>query len=270
VSGQRILVSGDFNNLSSRHVRFLEQAARLGELTVCLWDDALAGRVLGHAPEFPLAERRYLLASLRCVSQVVVGGQSADSLPEALLGAGARWVMHAGENNPARQAFSRASGLALELIPEDSLEGFPVPCEPPASERARVVVTGCYDWLHSGHVRFFEEASAFGDLYVGVGSDRTVRELKGAPHPMFPEAERRYLVQSVRFVTHAFINSGSGWLDAAPDIQRLQPQVFVVNQDGDRPEKRSFCEQRGIRYVVLKRLPKEGLPNRASTELRGF
>ena len=35
----------------------------------------------------------------------------------------------------------------------------------------RVVVTGCFDWLHSGHVRFFLDAAAHGDLYVVVGSD---------------------------------------------------------------------------------------------------
>ena len=31
----------------------------------------------------------------------------------------------------------------------------------------KVFVSGCYDMLHSGHVAFFEEAAAYGDLYVG-------------------------------------------------------------------------------------------------------
>ena len=44
--------------------------------------------------------------------------------------------------------------------------------------RKRVFVSGCYDMLHSGHVAFFKEASAYGDLYVGIGSDRTIEELK--------------------------------------------------------------------------------------------
>ena len=42
----------------------------------------------------------------------------------------------------------------------------------------KVFVSGCYDMLHSGHVAFFEEAAAYGDLYVGIGSDRTIAELK--------------------------------------------------------------------------------------------
>jgi cytidyltransferase-like protein len=270
VSRPPVFVSGDFDDLNSGYIRFLEEAARLGEVHVCLCTDTTLQSVTGNPPAFPLQERRYLLESLRFVHRVLLHGGGADELPADAMLPGSRWAMCAGECTPAREAFCQAAGLELELVPEKDLAGFPVPEVPVRAGRDRVVVTGCYDWLHSGHVRFFEEASQYGDLYVGVGSDRTVRELKGPPHPMFPEAERRYLVQAVRFVTQAFINSGSGYLDAAPDIEVLQPQVYVVNEDGDRPEKRVFCEERGIRYVVLKRLPKEGLPGRDSTTLRGF
>ena len=37
----------------------------------------------------------------------------------------------------------------------------------------KVFVSGCYDLLHSGHVEFFQQASRYGDLYVGIGSDAT-------------------------------------------------------------------------------------------------
>jgi cytidyltransferase-like protein len=133
-----------------------------------------------------------------------------------------------------------------------------------------VIVTGSFDWLHSGHVRFFEEAAGIGDLYVVVGSDRNIRLLKGNGHPVFPERERRYLVHSVRTVSGTFISTGSGWMDAAPEIARIKPDVYVVNEDGDKPEKRDFCAGHGIQYVVLKRIPREGLPPRSSTALRGF
>ena len=45
--------------------------------------------------------------------------------------------------------------------------------------KKKVFVSGCYDMLHSGHVAFFEEAASYGDLYVGIGSDQTILELKG-------------------------------------------------------------------------------------------
>ena len=42
----------------------------------------------------------------------------------------------------------------------------------------KVFVSGCYDLLHSGHVEFFQQASRYGDLYVGIGSDATYLEYK--------------------------------------------------------------------------------------------
>ena len=138
------------------------------------------------------------------------------------------------------------------------------------SGRKKVIVTGCYDWFHSGHVRFFEETSALGDLYVVVGHDENLRLLKGDGHPMFPEEERRYMVGSIKFVKQALISSGSGWLDAEPEIDAICPDIYAVNEDGDRPEKQEYCGANGIEYRVLKRLPKEGLPKRQSTDLRGF
>lgn len=141
----------------------------------------------------------------------------------------------------------------------------------PASRRPpRAVVTGCYDWLHSGHIRFFMDASAVGELYVVVGSDRNVELLKGPGHPLRREDERRYMVGSVRHVQRCLVSSGSGWLDAEPEIAQIRPRYYVVNEDGDQPEKRDFCASRDIEYVVLRRVPHRGLPARSSTALRGF
>ena len=134
----------------------------------------------------------------------------------------------------------------------------------------KVLVTGCYDWLHSGHVRFFEKTSELGDLYVVVGHDNNIRLLKGDGHPMFSEEERRYLVSSIRFVKQALISSGNGWVDAKPEIELIRPDIYAVNEDGDNPEKRVFCEKHGLEYLVLKRTPAVGLPRRESTHLRGF
>jgi cytidyltransferase-like protein len=76
----------------------------------------------------------------------------------------------------------------------------------------KVLVSGCFDLLHSGHIAFFEEASSYGDLYVALGSDQTIFDLKGRI-PVNNEAERLYLVKSVVFVKDAFISKGSGILD---------------------------------------------------------
>ena len=119
-------------------------------------------------------------------------------------------------------------------------------------------------------VRFFEEVSNYGDLYVIVGHDANIRFLKGPGHPFLPQEERQYVAGSIRYVSQALISSGEGWLDAEPEIQRLKPDIYAVNEDGDRGGKREYCAERGIEYLVLKRIPAPGLPLRSSTELRGF
>ena len=77
--------------------------------------------------------------------------------------------------------------------------------------RKKVFVSGCYDMLHSGHVAFFKEASCYGDLYVGIGSDATIMELKNRM-PVYSERERLYMVKAIRYVTDACINTGSGMI----------------------------------------------------------
>lgn len=131
----------------------------------------------------------------------------------------------------------------------------------------RVFVSGCYDMLHSGHVAFFKEAASYGDLYVGIGSDQTIRELKGR-NTINSEQERLYMVQSVRFVTDAWVNKGSGILDFEQDLRAFKPDLFVVNEDGHSPAKEKLCTDLGIDYLILKRIPEAGLPARSTTSLR--
>ena len=134
-------------------------------------------------------------------------------------------------------------------------------------DRRKVFVSGCYDMLHSGHVAFFKEASKYGDLYVGIGSDRTIEELKHR-RTVYSEKERLYMVKSIRYVTDAYVNSGSGTLDFLAELDRVKPDCFVVNSDGGSDVKRKLCRERGIEYIELQRVPDEGLEARSTTSLR--
>lgn len=131
----------------------------------------------------------------------------------------------------------------------------------------KVFVSGCYDLLHSGHVEFFRQASQYGDLYVGIGSDATILKYKNHK-TLYPEQERLFMVKSIRYVKDAFINAGSGVMDFVPTVEALHPDRFVVNADGSSEEKRKFCEERGIEYIVLERTPAEGLEARSSTSIK--
>lgn len=135
------------------------------------------------------------------------------------------------------------------------------------AQRKKVFVSGCYDMLHSGHVAFFKEASKYGDLYVGIGSDKTIEELKHRK-TVYSEKERLYMVKAIRHVTDAYINPGSGMLDFIETLDKVQPDIFVVNSDGGSQIKRDLCRDRGIEYIELERVPEAGLEARSTTSLR--
>ena len=270
-SQKQVIVSGGFDDIRSRDLRFLEEAAKLGELSVLLWPDETLQKLTGKASKFPLAERLYFLNAVRYVSRVIKADASAgfDALPKHLKAD--VWVDVEATTSSARKKFAAENKIAYRVFKADELKGFPEPQPmPSAPGRKKVVATGSYDWLHSGHVRFLEEASGYGDLYVVVGHDANIRLLKGEGHPLLPQAERRYVVGSIKFVKQALISSGNGWLDADLEIKKLKPDIYAVNEDGDKGDKRGYCQKNGIEYLVFKRVPAPGLPKRSSTDLRGF
>ena len=131
----------------------------------------------------------------------------------------------------------------------------------------KVFVSGCYDMLHSGHVAFFEEAASYGDLYVGIGSDKTINDLK-ARKTVNSDAERLYMVKALKVVKDAWINQGGGLLDFLIEFEDLKPDIFFVNADGHTAAKEALCNEMNIEYVVSKRIPHGNLPTRSTTALR--
>lgn len=131
----------------------------------------------------------------------------------------------------------------------------------------KVFVSGVYDMLHSGHVAFFKEASNYGDLYVGLGSDNTVFNLKNRK-TINSNSERLFMVKSIKYVKDAWINSGDGLIDFEKEIIELKPDIFFVNDDGFTPDKQLLCDELGIELLVSKRIPEGELPIRSTTALR--
>jgi len=133
--------------------------------------------------------------------------------------------------------------------------------------KKKVFVSGCFDMLHSGHIRFLEKAAKYGDVHVALGSDRTLIGLKGRA-PVTTEKERKYMLEAVRHVRQCTISRGTGILDFLDELKRLKPDVFIVNEDGNTPAKAELCRRMGIQYVVLQRDPHEDLPARSTTSMR--
>jgi cytidyltransferase-like protein len=131
----------------------------------------------------------------------------------------------------------------------------------------KVFVSGCFDLLHSGHIAFLQEAAKYGEVYVALGSDATVYDLKGRV-PVNSQHERLYMMRSLASVKEAFISAGSGMLDFEMELRARQPDILLVNADGNIPQKKALCEELGIEYIVLEREPHGGLPARSTTALR--
>ncbi|NRD20689.1 adenylyltransferase/cytidyltransferase family protein [Winogradskyella eckloniae] len=131
----------------------------------------------------------------------------------------------------------------------------------------KVFVSGCFDMLHSGHVAFFKEAATYGELYVGIGSDATIENLKGRK-TITSEQERLYMINSIKYVKEVFVNRGSGILDFKEELKKLSPDVFVVNEDGYSSMKEEYCNSLGIELKILRRVPDADLPPRSTTAIR--
>jgi D-glycero-beta-D-manno-heptose 1-phosphate adenylyltransferase len=128
--------------------------------------------------------------------------------------------------------------------------------------RTIVFTNGVFDLLHVGHVRYLQQARAFGSaLIVGVNSDRSVRDIKGRGRPITPEAERVEILSALGCVDAVVVFDESTPHDL---IAALQPDVLVKGADwaADAIVGRDIVEARGGRVV---RVPLE--PGRSTSAL---
>jgi rfaE bifunctional protein nucleotidyltransferase chain/domain len=120
----------------------------------------------------------------------------------------------------------------------------------------RVVFTnGCFDLLHPGHIGSLEQARALGDaLIVGLNSDASVRQLKGAGRPVLPEQERAEILAALECVDAVVIFDA---LTPREVIARLLPDVLVKGGDwpGDQIVGREEVEAAGGRVVSIPLVP---------------
>jgi len=91
--------------------------------------------------------------------------------------------------------------------------------------------------------------------------------LKGK-YPVNSQDERKYLINALKYVKKCVINTGSGILDFLKEIEAIEPDIFIVNEDGNTPAKEELCKNLAIEYIVLKRVPYGNLPSRSTITLR--
>lgn len=96
-------------------------------------------------------------------------------------------------------------------------------------ERPFVLVTGCFDILHAGHIQLLEHAFLLGcHVWVGLNSDRAIQELKGPGRPVNTYAHRAKVMSAVRYVEYVF-EIDALRVDGA--IYKLRPSWWVKGGD---------------------------------------
>lgn len=117
-----------------------------------------------------------------------------------------------------------------------------------------ILAGGCFDVVHVGHVKFFEEAKRLGDvLFVLLESDEKVLKLKGNNRPLFNIDERAKVISSLKTVDYV-VTLPDGMSDNDYDllIERIKPSVIAITQ-GDLLEgkKRRQTASVGAQIAVI-------------------
>lgn len=137
----------------------------------------------------------------------------------------------------------------------------------------KVLVTGCFDILHLGHIIFLEYAKKQGKvLIVGIGSDKTIRKLKGKNRPILSEKIRARTVAALDIVDFVVINKEplkNGNIDHTILVSKLKPKIYVVPvTDRNLAGKHALVEQYGGKVKTCHRLPPNHLKGGiSSTEI---
>ncbi len=98
----------------------------------------------------------------------------------------------------------------------------------------KVWVNGTFDILHLGHICLLTYASSFGDVCVGLDTDRRIKQLKGENRPYNTLRERTeflYALKSVKLVTSFDTDE-----ELIEEIKRYSPDIMIIGEDyRDKP-----------------------------------
>jgi len=121
-----------------------------------------------------------------------------------------------------------------------------------------VFTMGSYDVLHMGHILFLEQSKKSGDiLIVGIGTDETIKRLKGPSRPIYPEKLRAAMLAAIEFtdyitaLTEKMKNEKD---DYSKLLSIIKPGVFtLIAEDSAKKETGKICRKMGIKLKLIKR-----------------
>lgn len=96
----------------------------------------------------------------------------------------------------------------------------------------KVLIGGCFDVLHYGHLSFLKQAKALGDhLVVLLESDARIKKLKGPSRPFHLEMQRKEILESLKFVDEVILTKDEmADEDYMEIVQKINPQIIAITK----------------------------------------
>ena len=104
-----------------------------------------------------------------------------------------------------------------------------------------IFTNGCFDILHRGHVELLKFCKSYGRVIVGLNSDKSVRKLKGPSRPVFSENDRKFMLESCKYVDKVHVFEEDTPINL---ISKLKPDIIVKGGDYEEEDVvgKDVCE----------------------------
>ena len=109
--------------------------------------------------------------------------------------------------------------------------------------KKKVIFTnGCFDILHRGHMELLKFCSGLGRVVVGLNSDESVRRLKGSKRPIFRFTDRKFMLESCKYVSKVVVFEEDTPLNL---IKKIKPDIIVKGGDYKKEDVvgNDICDQ---------------------------
>ena len=123
--------------------------------------------------------------------------------------------------------------------------------------KKKVLVGGCFDILHYGHIHFLKKAKSKGDyLVVALESDENTKKLKGSKRPIHNQKQRREILMSLNFVDKVIsLPLMKSDADYKRLVARIKPDIIAITQgDSIKGKKQEYAKTFGAKLVEIKKI----------------
>ncbi len=125
------------------------------------------------------------------------------------------------------------------------------------TDKRVVLVGGCFDILHFGHISFLQEAKNKGDyLVVALESDESARRMKGPSRPIHTQQQRKQMLKALVCVDEVIsLPAMHGDTDYFNLVRKIHPSIIAITQgDPIKEKKEQQANQVGAKLVIIPKI----------------